>query len=87
MRNVVSVLDATPLIPADLLALLTWSSRYYHYPIGEVMATALPTQLRKGAAAVLPVLRRNPGVRIGIDGHTDDRGAAAYNQDLSDDRA
>jgi OOP family OmpA-OmpF porin len=36
---------------------------------------------------VVPVLERNPGVRIRIDGHTDDRGAAAYNQSLSERRA
>lgn len=36
---------------------------------------------------VLPVLEQNPGARIRIDGHTDDRGAAAYNQDLSERRA
>jgi OOP family OmpA-OmpF porin len=36
---------------------------------------------------VVPVLERNAGVRIRIDGHTDDRGAAAYNQDLAERRA
>lgn len=36
---------------------------------------------------VVPVLQRNPGVRIRIEGHTDDRGAAAYNQNLSERRA
>lgn len=58
MRKVVTVHDAQPLIPADLVKLLTWSSRYYHHPIGEVMATALPAQLRKGGVAQLPVLHR-----------------------------
>ncbi len=58
MRKIVAVHDTDPLIPADLLTLLTWSSRYYHHPIGEVMATALPTQLRKGGDTQLPVLRR-----------------------------
>ncbi len=36
---------------------------------------------------VLPVLKANAGVRVRIDGHTDSRGAAAYNQSLSERRA
>jgi OOP family OmpA-OmpF porin len=36
---------------------------------------------------VVPVLKANPGVAIAIDGHTDSRGDAAYNQQLSERRA
>ena len=36
---------------------------------------------------VVPVLKANPGVTVSIDGHTDARGAAAYNQSLSERRA
>ena len=43
------VLDAAPLLPPALLELLTWAAAYYHYPIGEVMQTALPVSLRRGA--------------------------------------
>lgn len=58
MRKVVSVHDSGPLIPHDLVTLLIWASRYYHHPVGEVMATALPALLRKGGEAQLPVLVR-----------------------------
>ena len=44
------VLDTEPLLPAALMELLNWASGYYHHPIGEVMATALPVLLRRGAA-------------------------------------
>ncbi|MCG6935565.1 MAG: primosomal protein N' [Proteobacteria bacterium] len=46
-----TVLDETPLLPADLLWLLDWASRYYQHPIGEVMQQALPVLLRQGRPA------------------------------------
>jgi OOP family OmpA-OmpF porin len=36
---------------------------------------------------VVEVLEQNPEVRIRVDGHTDDTGSAAYNQQLSERRA
>ncbi len=53
LKRVTRVLDAEPLIPADLFKLLEWASAYYHHPLGEVMSGALPVALRKGAAAEL----------------------------------
>ncbi len=37
-----------PALPADWLALCGFCARYYHYPLGQVMAFALPPLLRKG---------------------------------------
>lgn len=54
LRNVLSVLDDEPVVPEDLLSLLLWASRYYHHPIGEVLASALPVLLRRAAAADVP---------------------------------
>ncbi len=51
LRPVLELLDSEPLLPADLLALLDWVATYYHHPIGEVMATALPVALRRGDPA------------------------------------
>jgi len=46
LRDAGALLDAGPLLsPADL-KLLEWAADYYHHPIGEVFATALPRQLR-----------------------------------------
>ncbi|MFK7859990.1 MAG: primosomal protein N' [Granulosicoccus sp.] len=53
LRAVQRVLDTRPLIPEDLMNLLEWASRYYHHPVGEVLATALPSLLRKGQDAVI----------------------------------
>jgi primosomal protein N' (replication factor Y) len=49
LRPVVRLLDHEPLFPASLLELLTWAAGYYHHPIGDVMQTALPVLLRRGA--------------------------------------
>jgi len=40
-----------------------------------------------GLDRVIEVLRDNPGVNMEIQGHTDNRGSAAYNQPLSEKRA
>jgi len=42
---------------------------------------------RSGIDSVIDVLRDNPGVKMEIQGHTDSRGSAAYNQRLSERRA
>lgn len=64
------VIDQEPLLPADILALLLWAARYYHYPVGEVVCGALPTRLRQGAAAVLAHetrYRLTPAGAVAID--------------------
>ncbi|MFK7889295.1 MAG: primosomal protein N' [Granulosicoccus sp.] len=45
--------DTQALLTDDVLDLLQWSSRYYHHPIGEVIASALPALLRNGKAAAI----------------------------------
>lgn len=47
LRPIFSWLDASPLLPADILSLCHWASEYYHYPVGEVIHAALPVPLRK----------------------------------------
>jgi primosomal protein N' (replication factor Y) len=42
------LIDETPLLPADLLSLTQQAASYYHHPIGEVLASLLPTALRQG---------------------------------------
>lgn len=45
LRPILSVLDPLPLVPADLIELCRWISRYYFYPLGDVFRTALPPGL------------------------------------------
>ena len=45
------VLDEDSFLDKDLLSLADWSSRYYHYPLGEVLTYFFPPSLRKGKQA------------------------------------
>lgn len=47
LKTATAILDEVPLLSDTLLHLLEWTSRYYHYPLGEVFSNALPTLLRK----------------------------------------
>ncbi len=51
LRPALEVLDATPVFDAALLRLLRWAADYYHHPVGEVAAAALPRMAREGARA------------------------------------
>ena len=51
LRRVEAVLDAEPVLSAELVALLTWAAGYFHHPIGDVVASALPAPLRRGRVA------------------------------------
>jgi len=47
LKEVYEVLDNRPLFPLELVRFFEWIARYYHYPIGEVIKTALPAGLNK----------------------------------------
>lgn len=51
LKSISEILDATPLLTPETLALLRWAADYYHHPIGEVVFAALPALLRRGAPA------------------------------------
>ncbi len=50
LKRALKLLDDTPVLNDDILAMVSWASRYYHHPIGEALATALPVLLRQGQA-------------------------------------
>jgi len=45
LKKVKRILDQGPLLPESLISFLEWTSSYYFYPIGQVMAEALPPGL------------------------------------------
>jgi primosomal protein N' (replication factor Y) (superfamily II helicase) len=51
LKPVHQVLDITPVVDRVLMQLLRWTADYYHHPLGEVIAAALPRALRDGAPA------------------------------------
>src|SRR5690606_39020694 len=48
LKAVPAALDDEPPLDGELLEILRWAADYYHHPIGEVLAHALPGLLRKG---------------------------------------
>lgn len=79
-----------PALPADWLELCGFCARYYHYPLGQVTAFALPPLLRRGkvpralkpkAAAVMPAPTFNaatPDQQAAIDAITGARGFETF---------
>jgi primosomal protein N' (replication factor Y) len=65
LKPVRAVLDAAPVFDPELWRTLVWAAGYYHHPLGEVLAAALPATLRAGAAE--PDLEE-PALAIGVDG-------------------
>jgi primosomal protein N' (replication factor Y) (superfamily II helicase) len=49
VKPVLDVLDTSPVLTAAIMKLCQWAADYYHHPIGEVLFTALPTLVRRGA--------------------------------------
>jgi primosomal protein N' (replication factor Y) len=57
LKAVHQVLDGAALFDPALMQLLRWTADYYHHPLGEVIAAALPKALRDGAPAAAQVER------------------------------
>jgi primosomal protein N' (replication factor Y) len=53
LRRAIAFLDEEPLLSDELLLLYSWVSRYYHFPIGEVILGTLPSKLRQPKPAIL----------------------------------
>lgn len=53
LKTILEVLDDGPLLTAEVFNLCQWASDYYHFPLGETLATALPKKLRQGTEATL----------------------------------
>jgi primosomal protein N' (replication factor Y) (superfamily II helicase) len=51
LKPILEVIDADPVLDARGLELLEFSAQYYHHPLGEVIAAALPKLAREGAAS------------------------------------
>ncbi|WP_394242786.1 primosomal protein N' [Vibrio astriarenae] len=51
LKSVKEVLDHEPLWPESLFQLLNWCSQFYQYPLGDTLANAMPSALKKGKPA------------------------------------
>ena len=50
LKPITAILDTVPVLGAQVLELVRWASDYYHHPLGEVIAAALPKAVRGGAS-------------------------------------
>src|SRR5699024_9227013 len=51
IKPILRCLDDAPVLDTALLQLCRWCARYYHHPLGEVLATVLPASLRRAHTA------------------------------------
>ncbi|MCF7353578.1 primosomal protein N' [Vibrio sp. CK2-1] len=51
LKPIKACLDAKPVWPKSLYQLLHWCSQFYQYPLGDTLAMALPSLLKKGKQA------------------------------------
>ncbi|MEH0689846.1 primosomal protein N' [Vibrio cholerae] len=51
IKPIKQVLDSQPVWPDSLYTLLHWCSHFYQYPLGDTLANAMPSALRKGKPA------------------------------------
>ena len=49
VKPIKELLDSGPVFPADIISFYRWIADYYHFPIGEVIRTALPGGLLSGS--------------------------------------
>jgi primosomal protein N' (replication factor Y) len=52
LKAALAIVDDAPVIDPVTFDLLRWAAEYYHHPIGEVFAAALPASLRAGQPAL-----------------------------------
>jgi primosomal protein N' (replication factor Y) len=52
LKAALDILDREPVFDPVTFELLRWAAEYYHHPLGEVIAAALPVALRGGQAAL-----------------------------------
>lgn len=48
MKKALAILDEVALFPSTTLSLIQFAAAYYHHPIGDVVASAMPALLKQG---------------------------------------
>lgn len=73
LRQVLSVMDAEPVLDAELLRLANWISEYYCAPIGEVLKGMLPLggEVRKSTRYSLTSTGRDVARQLIVTGESD----------------
>ncbi len=53
LKKVLDLIDAVPLFPGAMVELFRWLAAYYHYPLGQVIKTALPGGLKVSVESII----------------------------------
>lgn len=70
LKRATAMLDDDPLLQDETLWLIRFTSDYYHHPIGEVAAAAIPVLLRKGSdlyPTVRFIVATDPGLSADME--------------------
>ena len=59
IKSILEIIDSFPLLPPDLKFFLEWTANYYHHPLGQVVAEALPPGFFSASARRIVRLERN----------------------------
>ena len=62
---VLKFLDTAPLFPENMVPFFRWIAEYYHFPLGEVIKTALPGGLTRRTRKVLQLSPKGEGLLKG----------------------
>lgn len=89
LKPVIAIQREAPALPADWLALVEFTARYYQHPLGEVVAMALPPRLRRAdavaGAEADPLLELSPAGRQALADHKRESRALALLRSLDAD--
>jgi primosomal protein N' (replication factor Y) (superfamily II helicase) len=55
LKAAIDVLDNAPVFDPACLQTMMWAAEYYHHPIGEVFAAAMPKALRSGQSSLAEI--------------------------------
>ena len=48
LKNIREIIDDSPVVNDEILNLCQWASNYYQYPLGQIIFSTLPTQIKRG---------------------------------------
>lgn len=60
LKKAHEIIDKSPIFNLDTYKLCQWAATYYHYPLGEVLISAIPALLRKGRPLALHGAEHKP---------------------------
>ena len=64
LKSVERIIDKEPILSKDMLDFLFFSANYYHHPIGEVILSSIPKNLRLGKPADIKNKKTTKNIKV-----------------------